>query len=74
MTFVQTNTDLNYIGRVFGIIFSVAILFMPFGTFFFQRIFNLKNPFNYSIIGLVLITVSLVTLLLNIALSATTKD
>ena len=73
MTFVQTKTDLNYIGRVFGIIFSVAILFMPFGTFFFQRIFNLKNPLNYLILGLALIVISLITMLLNIILSTTTK-
>lgn len=35
MSFVQTRTEPHYIGRVFGIIFSVAILFMPAGTFFF---------------------------------------
>lgn len=43
MSFVQVRTDINYIGRVFGIIFSVAILFVPFGTFFFKFVFNLKK-------------------------------
>ncbi|MDN6052054.1 MAG: MFS transporter, partial [Lactobacillus sp.] len=65
MTFVQTRTDINYIGRVFGIIFSVAILFMPFGIFFFQSMLNLKNPANYLILGLALIIVAVLTLILN---------
>ena len=65
MTFVQMRTDINYIGRVFGIISSVAILFVPFGTFFFQRILDLKNPDNYLTLGLALIIVSILSLILN---------
>lgn len=65
MSFVQVRTDINYIGRVFGIIFSVAILFVPFGTFFFKFVFNLKNGNDYMLIGLILIIVTVVTLLLN---------
>lgn len=65
MSFVQIRTDINYIGRVFGIIFSIAILFMPFGTFFYQKIFNLKNPYNYLTLGVSLIVVTLITFISN---------
>ncbi|WP_281412854.1 MFS transporter [Lactobacillus corticis] len=65
MTFVQINTKVEYIGRVFSIIFSIAILFMPFGTFFFKFVFNLKNQFDYSFLGLSLIFISLISMTVN---------
>ena len=74
MTFIQIKTDINYIGRVFGIIFSVAILFMPFGTFFFQRIFDLKNPYNYLILGLSLVVISLFTFGINFLFALKKKN
>lgn len=33
---VQRDVDNEFLGRVFGIIFTVAILFMPLGTVFSQ--------------------------------------
>lgn len=66
MTFVQVRTDMNYIGRVFGIIFSIAILFMPIGTFFFQKVLNLKNIYNYFVLGVSLIIVTSITLIINL--------
>lgn len=63
ITFVQLQTDINYIGRVFGIIFSLAILFAPIGTFFFQFTFNLKAASNYMIIGILLILFSIIALI-----------
>jgi len=65
MTFVQVRTDMNYIGRVFGTIFSVAILFMPIGTFFFKFAFNLQNPNNYFVLGSLLTFISIITIILN---------
>ena len=65
MTFVQEKTDSNYAGRVFSIIFSVAILFVPVGTFFFQAILSIKNANNYILIGTLLTVISIVALLIN---------
>ena len=31
-SYIQKNVDNVFLGRVFGIIFTVAILFMPIGT------------------------------------------
>lgn len=59
MTFVQTQTDIEYIGRVFSIIFSVAVLFMPFGTFFFQSVLSLKSSANYFLFGILIVLASL---------------
>jgi len=73
MTFVQVRTNINYIGRVFGIIFSIAILFMPIGTFFFQGILNLKNPANYILFGISLIIITVITLIFNFAISKRSK-
>ena len=48
---VQRDVDNEFLGRVFGIIFSVAILFMPLGTVFFSVVLNPNNTFNIFIIG-----------------------
>lgn len=69
MSFVQVKTDINYIGRVFGTIFSVAILFMPVGTFFFKCFFYLKSANNYFILGILLTIISIFTLGLNYILN-----
>lgn len=66
MTFVQVRTDINYIGRVFGIIFSLVILFMPIGTFCFQRILNLKKANNYILIGVTLVIVACITWIIHL--------
>ena len=46
---VQRDVDNEFLGRVFGIIFSVAILFMPLGTVFFSVVLNPNNTFNIFI-------------------------
>lgn len=66
MTLVQTETDVEFIGRVFSVIFSVAILFMPLGTFFFQFVINLKNVNNYFIFGIILALMSLLAIIVNL--------
>lgn len=62
MTFVQVKTNIEFIGRVFSIIFSVSVLFMPMGTFFFQYVLNVKNPNNYVILGTTLLILSLIAI------------
>ena len=44
--------DNVFLGRVFGIIFTVAILFMPIGTMTFTFLLSPKNIFNFVIVGL----------------------
>ncbi|HFV2568542.1 TPA: MFS transporter [Streptococcus pneumoniae] len=57
---VQRDVDNEFLGRVFGIIFTVAILFMPVGTGFFSVILNPNNTFNFFIIGGSITVLSLV--------------
>ena len=54
---VQRDVDNEFLGRVFGIIFSVAILFMPLGTVFFSVVLN---PINIFIIGVSITVLSLI--------------
>lgn len=69
MTFIQMMTDRNHIGRVFGIIFSIAIIFMPLGTFFFQAILDLKSIYNYLLFGKLLIITASIAIIMNIFIS-----
>ncbi|HEP1857459.1 TPA: MFS transporter, partial [Streptococcus pyogenes] len=48
---VQKDVDNDFLGRVFGIIFTITILFMPIGTGFFSVALNPNNSFNLFIIG-----------------------
>ena len=48
---VQRDVDNEFLGRVFGIIFTIAILFMPIGTGFFSVVLNPNNTFNLFIIA-----------------------
>lgn len=57
---VQRDVDNEFLGRVFGIIFSVAILFMPLGTVFFSVVLNPNNTFNIFIIGVSIAVLSLI--------------
>ena len=57
---VQRDVDNEFLGRVFGIIFTVAILFMPVGTGFFSVVLNPNNTFNLFIIGVSITMLSLV--------------
>ena len=38
MSFVQIHVHQDYLGRVFSIIFTVAVLFMPVGSFVFSAL------------------------------------
>lgn len=57
---VQRDVDNEFLGRVFGIIFTVAITFMPVGTGVFSMILNPNNSFNLFIIGASITVLSLV--------------
>ena len=58
-SFIQKNVDNDFLGRIFGIIFTVAIMFMPLGTVFFTVLLDPQNLFNFSIIGLFIFILSL---------------
>ncbi|HER3465503.1 TPA: macrolide ABC transporter permease, partial [Streptococcus pyogenes] len=57
---VQKDVDNDFLGRVFGIIFTITILFMPIGTGFFSVALNPNNSFNLFIIGSCITILSLV--------------
>ena len=57
---VQRDVDNEFLGRVFGIIFTVAILFMPLGTVFYSVVLNPNNTFNLFIIGVSITILSLI--------------
>jgi DHA3 family macrolide efflux protein-like MFS transporter len=59
---VQREVSSEYLGRVLGIVFTVAILFMPLGTALFTLIFTPSNPFNFFYIGCSVIVLSFIFL------------
>lgn len=59
---VQREVSSEYLGRVLGIVFTVAILFMPLGTALFTLIFTPSNPFNFFYIGCSVIILSFIFL------------
>ncbi|MDK8316513.1 MAG: MFS transporter [Staphylococcus simulans] len=59
-SYTQRNVDEKFLGRVFGIIFSVALLFMPLGTFVFSCILKPANLFNFSVIGISVVILSII--------------
>ncbi|MFS1664585.1 MFS transporter [Streptococcus sp. zg-JUN1979] len=61
---VQRDVDNAFLGRVFGIIFTVAILFMPIGTGIFSMLLVPDKPFNLLMIGSCVTLLSLVFSLL----------
>ncbi|SHN57805.1 Major Facilitator Superfamily protein [Butyrivibrio hungatei DSM 14810] len=58
MSFIQINVDEEYLGRVFSVIFTVAVLFMPFGSWFFALV-NLAGSINgFRCVGLGIVVLS----------------
>ena len=51
MSFVQLNVDEIFLGRVFSIIFTVAVLFMPIGSFFFSFVSDPTNIISFMFVG-----------------------
>ncbi|ERL65417.1 MFS transporter [Schleiferilactobacillus shenzhenensis] len=48
---LQSNVKTEYLGRVFSVIFTVAILFMPVGTYVFSAI-NIKTWPVFGLVGI----------------------
>jgi DHA3 family macrolide efflux protein-like MFS transporter len=59
---VQREVASEYLGRVLGIVFTVAILFMPLGTALFTIIFSPSNPENLLYLGISVMILSLIFL------------
>ncbi|WEE35740.1 MFS transporter [Lactiplantibacillus paraplantarum] len=51
MSGIQSEVADDFIGRVFGVIFTIAVLFMPIGTYIFSLL-NIKSWLVFSIIGI----------------------
>lgn len=54
----------DYLRRVLGIVFTIAVLFMPLGTTIFTIILRLDYEFNYLFVGLAVIILSIIFLVL----------
>lgn len=65
MTEIQTKVDDKYIGRVFSFIFTVALLFMPIGSFVFMRIFPADSAKSYFYIAVGICLTCLASYLIN---------
>lgn len=52
MSYVQVSVDEKYLGRVFSIIFTVAVIFMPMGSFAFSMILNVSKVSSYLAVGI----------------------
>lgn len=64
MTYVQIHVDENYLGRVFSVIFTVAVLFMPVGSFVFSFMNITNNIYGFWIIGGGVVILSIIGYLL----------
>lgn len=62
---IQTKVDDKYLGRVFSVVFTVAIIFMPIGTAVFSYYSKAYLVENYIIIGIGIIIVSIVAQVLS---------
>ena len=51
MSYVQLRADEAYLGRVFSIIFTVAVLFMPVGSFAFSFLLDTSSPAGFAVVG-----------------------
>lgn len=65
MSHVQIAVDENYLGRVFSIIFTVAVLFMPLGSLVFSAVADTGKVESFGIVGGGIVVLSLVSLLVH---------
>lgn len=66
MSHVQVAVDENYLGRVFSIIFTVAVLFMPFGSFVFSMFVHTGRVESFAIVGGGIVILSIVSLIFHL--------
>lgn len=65
MSFVQISVDENYLGRVFSIIFTVAVLCMPLGSIIFSAFVDVSNINSYYVVGGGIVALGLISLMIN---------
>ena len=65
MSYVQVAVDENYLGRVFGIIFTVAVLFMPVGSFLFSAFINASDVRSFYAVGAGIMLMSLLSIVIH---------
>lgn len=65
-TYVQNSVEKDYLGRIFSIINTVALIFVPLGAFVFSHILKFDNMLSYFIVGWGIICISLIALLLSV--------
>ena len=51
MSYVQLRAEEAYLGRVFSFIFTVAVLFMPVGSFAFSFLLDTSTPAGFAVVG-----------------------
>lgn len=59
MTCVQTCVNEDYLGRVFSVIFTVATMFMPAGSFVFSSIMKTPSITSFTNVGMGIVFLSL---------------
>lgn len=65
ITLVQNKVSIEYIGRVFSIIFTFSVLFMPVGSFAFANIFRPKQTISFFIVGLGILILSVISIIIS---------
>lgn len=62
MSYVQVNVAEEFLGRVFSVIFTVAVMFMPLGSWFFSILNFTANINSFAIVGAGIVVLSLIYL------------
>ena len=62
MSYVQVACDESYLGRVFSIIFTVAVLFMPLGSFLFSAFVDMSDIDSYYTVGGGIVLLSVISI------------
>lgn len=57
---IQKEIESRYLGRIFGIIFTVALSFMPIGTMVFTMILTTSFTYNLLFIGLSVVVLAII--------------
>lgn len=59
MTLVQVSVDDHFLGRVFSVIFTVAVMFMPVGSFVFSFLNVTDNMWGFLLAGAGIMTAAI---------------
>ena len=60
MSYTQVKVAEEYLGRVFSVIFTVAVMFMPLGSWFFSLLNFTNNINSFSVVGAGIVVLSLI--------------